>query len=232
MGGMLRPSLLLAALVLFACGDDTNPTGGSGGGGAPAQGGGGVGGGDGGSGGAGGVTGGSGGVGGDGPVGGEGGAPPGGTCGGIAGEECGADEFCDYPSDDCGGDDGQGVCMPRPKRCPNLDEPACACDGTVYGNSCEANAAGFDVSVDGCEPPAGDFACGSGFCALASDACFQTPNDVPDPPPVYYNCGDLPPACDQVAVPTCVCAQSLAVSCGGSCEDAAGGGVIIHCPGG
>ncbi len=229
---MIRSSLVLAALVLVACGDDTNPTGGNGGGGqAPQGGGGGVDGGNGGNGGDGGA-GANGGAGGEAPVGGEGGGTIGKPCGGLAAVPCAADEFCDYPLDDCGVDDGQGECAPRPVDCPNLDEPTCGCDGTIHGNACDANAAGFDVSVDGCEPPAGDFACGSGFCALASDACFQTPNDVPDPPPVYYNCGDLPPACDQVAVPTCVCAQSLAVSCGGSCEDAAGGGVIIHCPGG
>lgn len=231
---MSRHALLLIAFTLIACGDDTSPTGGSGGaGGQPPQAGGGVGGGDG----AGGEAGGEGPVGGRGgsggaPVGGEGGGTIGKACGGLAAVPCAADEFCDYPLDDCGGDDGQGECAPRPDDCPTIDEPTCGCDGTVHSNACEANASGVDVSVGGCTPPNGDFTCGTGFCGLASEACFQTPNDVAKPPPVFYSCGDLPPACDQVAVPTCVCAQSLATSCNGTCEDAVGGGVIIHCPGG
>lgn len=232
---MMRSSLFLVVAVLVGCGDDGNPGGSGGGGGAPQAGsnaGGSTG--DGGSvatGGNGGSIG-TGGEGGEASTGGAGGGSIGNVCGGIADVMCASDAFCDYPSDECGGDDRQGECAPRPTDCPAVDEPTCGCDGSIYGNACAANAAGVDVSVGGCTPPPGDFACGPGFCALASEACFQSANDVAEPPPFFYNCGDLPPACDQVAVPSCVCAQSAATNCGGSCEDVIGGGVIIHCPGG
>ena len=151
------------------------------------------------------------------------------TCGGIGGEICGADEWCDYPDDQCGATDGQGTCKPRPNACTDEEAPRCGCDGTVHSNACDAETAGVDVSTLGtCTPPAGTFACGAQFCAT-NDVCSISGNDVP-PPVAYYSCNPPPAAC--TATTTCACAGDLATGCGGTCEDVAGGGVTITCPGG
>jgi hypothetical protein len=61
--------------------------------------------------------------------------------------------------------------------------PVCGCDGKVYANGCQATLqgqgrcfdgekCGFDISNDiKCQPPAGDFACGTFFCAHGSEYC-------------------------------------------------------------
>jgi hypothetical protein len=68
-------------------------------------------------------------------------------CGGLAGQTCGPDEWCDYTYPEmnwCGGDDGSGVCQPRPQDCPADCPGTCGCDGNFYCNSCMAHAAGYD----------------------------------------------------------------------------------------
>lgn len=151
-------------------------------------------------------------------------------CGGIAGIQCGDAEYCDFADDLCGANDGDGVCTPIPESCPAVDEPACGCDGTVYGNACEAGLAGVDVATSGCTAPADSFQCGTGFCDSATQLCTVTGNDTPSPPPFFYSCGPLPASCGGVT-PSCDCAGDTATGCGGTCEEV-DGGVVIHCPGG
>ena len=73
------------------------------------------------------------------------------SCGGLAGLTCADDEFCDYEDDAmCGAADQMGTCKARPTNCP-LGCPApqyqkCGCDGELYCNVCDAQAAGVDVS--------------------------------------------------------------------------------------
>lgn len=165
-------------------------------------------------------------------MGGGGGAGAGGasqTCGGFVGAPCAASQFCDYEDGDlCGAADGTGACVPRPTACPDLYMPVCACDGRVYGNSCEANAAGVDVSrLGGCMAPEGSFACGSGFCALGSEYCQRDVSDVGGVPD-GYTCRPLPAACG--ASPACGCLAD--VTCGSMCEAVMGGGLRVTCPGG
>lgn len=71
-------------------------------------------------------------------------------CGGIGGLTCEADQFCDFPNDQCGGDDSTGVCRTRPTDCPepNADEVLCGCNFDTYGSECLANQAGQDVSLN------------------------------------------------------------------------------------
>jgi len=73
------------------------------------------------------------------------------VCGGKAGIPCGNDEFCKFdPSSPCGNFDATGVCQPKPQGCTADCPGACGCDGQFYCNACGANAAGVDVSPNGC----------------------------------------------------------------------------------
>ncbi|MCZ7677432.1 MAG: class I SAM-dependent methyltransferase [Sandaracinaceae bacterium] len=74
---------------------------------------------------------------------------PGGPCGGFPGYVCRPDEWCDFAEPHyCGGADELGTCRPRPSICPDVIDPACGCDGTLYNNACEANVSGFDTVDD------------------------------------------------------------------------------------
>jgi hypothetical protein len=65
-------------------------------------------------------------------------------CGGFVGNACGSDEYCDFDDPMCGVADGGGVCRARPNVCPDLYAPVRGSDGMIYGNACEAHAAGAD----------------------------------------------------------------------------------------
>lgn len=159
--------------------------------------------------------------------GGTGGATAGKMCGGIAGIQCAADEFCDFLDDQCGGADGAGECKPRPQGCPDIYMPVCACDGEVKGNGCDANAQGQDVNVlGGCTAPAGMMPCGPGFCELATSYCQRTTSDVAGYPD-SFSCIPLPAGCGDV--PSCACLANE--NCGNMCSEA-DGGLTLTCPGG
>ncbi|MDI1478477.1 hypothetical protein [Polyangium sp. y55x31] len=191
----------------------------------------------------GGGTGGAGGMGGSGGMGGAGGSnsssssgvggmggaggSSGAACGGFAGTVCGPDEWCDFPNDRCGDTDLTGICKPRPSGCPDAYFPTCACDGTVYGNPCDAAQAGQDVSdLGNCMPPEGRFSCGHNFCDLATEYCQKTTSDVGGYPDSFH-CEPLPAGCNP---PLCGCLNDPCVQF--SCDDTSSGGILVTCPGG
>ncbi|EYF08457.1 hypothetical protein [Chondromyces apiculatus] len=69
-------------------------------------------------------------------------------CGGFGGIACGEDEVCIYEGGFCGGDDGGGLCEPRPTVCDQDCPGVCGCDGQFYCNACMARAAGVDVAAN------------------------------------------------------------------------------------
>lgn len=58
------------------------------------------------------------------------------ACGGLAGVQCRAAHWCDFPDVViCGIGDAEGASKPIPEVCPELDDPACGCDSSDYGNA-------------------------------------------------------------------------------------------------
>lgn len=149
------------------------------------------------------------------------------TGGGLGcGDGCGADEWCNSPVNRCA-DDPDGQCRPRPVVCDDILMPVCGCDGEVYANACEAQAAGVDVAeaVD-CAPPDGMFQCGFIFCDPKAQYCVQSGSDLSGFPDEYA-CEPLPGGCDP---PSCACLKDAI--CGFNCEQVQDGGFKTLCPGG
>jgi len=192
----------MLAMALFGCGGNTAsggtlpPDGGAGAGGSSA--------GAGGSGGGGAATGGSAGSGAT--AGADAGKK---SCGGLAEEGCGADEYCDYSyagKNWCGGDDSNGLCVKRPQDCLEDCPGVCGCDGKFYCNACTAHAAGTDDTDDtGCMPDAGGAACGglAGVQCAADEWC-----DFPDGcgyPDALGVCKKRPEGCTADCPGVCGC---------------------------
>jgi hypothetical protein len=70
------------------------------------------------------------------------------VCGGFTAQPCDSDEYCDYPTNDCGMADGSGTCRARPTACDTVFDPVRGSNGEIYGNACSAHADG----VDDCGP--------------------------------------------------------------------------------
>jgi hypothetical protein len=154
-------------------------SGGTGGGGSGGRGGSGGTGGLGGRGGSGG-TGGAGGTGGSGKV-----------CGGIAGQQCDVNEWCDFPGDTCGAGDQLGQCQQQPGGGLCAPQVACGCDLKTYRTICDAHLSGVDtVSNLSCIPGNGGMGapCGQDTDCMTGYKCCETAGRV-----------GAPIACRQVA---------------------------------
>lgn len=150
------------------------------------------------------------------------------VCGGFAGAACPPDEFCDFARNTCGTADQTGTCRARPDGCGDIFQPTCGCDGIVYSNPCDANAAGVDTSdVGGCEAPPGQFACGHTFCDLATAYCQRVSSDIGGEPD-GFQCNPLPAGCTPAADCECLADEP----CGSQCDGTAAGGFEVTCLGG
>jgi hypothetical protein len=113
--------------------------------------------------------------------------------------------------------------------CPEIYMPVCGCDGMVYGNDCEAQAAGVDVDLTGsCTPPQGNlFPCGAGFCNLDTEYCQVQVSDVGGIDD-GFTCMALPNGCGNA--PDCACLSGE--PCDFNCDGDAANGLTLTCPGG
>jgi Kazal-type serine protease inhibitor domain len=71
-------------------------------------------------------------------------------CGGIAGIQCGAKEYCSFaPEAHCGAADMSGTCAKMPDACIQMVDEVCGCDDKTYSNACMAAQAGVSVLAKG-----------------------------------------------------------------------------------
>jgi hypothetical protein len=146
----------------------------------------------------------------------DGGAVSPATCGGIAGLECGAGEWCNYEVE-AGGTgcegiaDASGVCQPQVERLCTADyTPVCGCDGKTYSNSCHAHNAGVSVARKGeCEGGApGGKVCGGllgGQCAADEFCNFEGHTNDCGLADGTGICEKKPDACTLQYDPVCGC---------------------------
>jgi Mg-chelatase subunit ChlD len=107
---------------------------------------------------------------------------------------CPLGQVCAFADYACGATSVLGRCVPPPAAC-DPGAPACGCDGAVYPSRCAATSSGHDVSLGGCSPPAGTFACGPLFCRAADQICKKTTNLTMSVAPNEFACVDATPAC-------------------------------------
>ena len=131
------------------------------------------------------------------------------VCGGIAGIQCPADQFCEFDEGSCGEFDMTGSCRPFSEFCTQQFDPVCGCDGQTYSNRCFAHSAGVSVRHAGeCDAPQGTFCggflgqtCGADeFCNYddsAGSACGIADGGG--------TCEKRPEACIQLFDPVCGC---------------------------
>ena len=225
-------SVLGVAVLLAAATGCSDSSSGGGGSGATAAAGGGNGGvvGSGGAGGSGGAAG-SGGVGEGGGTGGVGSLPTSGPC---ADGLCAEGYFCDYGLDSCGVydavlcDPDLGYCRLAATSC-DVAGPVCGCDGHLHASECEAQSAGADIDVRGCDPgltPQGAFPCGETYCDPTNEYCLYGEGDTCDD---HYDCHLLDPRCNDGSgdgCGTCLAPDDCQLDHPCVCTETAGNGVV------
>ena len=125
-------------------------------------------------------------------------------------DPCADNQVCVYNEGLCGAvgfSDGHGQCQVIPEICDTGANPACGCDGQIYGNACNALGQGVDVSqFGGCAlgDDSSTFICGEQSCA-AQTYCAIFMNDVVGPDQSEYtaDCVGLPDLCQAEDMPNC-----------------------------
>jgi hypothetical protein len=129
-------------------------------------------------------------------------------CGGLRGERCGRDQFCDFaPDAACGAADQTGTCEDIPEACTEQFDPVCGCDGVTYGNACTANAAGISVARAGECDTVGGAVCGGLLGASCDDGefCNFPPEAICGAADQTGTCEAVPEACTAILQPVCGC---------------------------
>jgi hypothetical protein len=112
--------------------------------------------------------------------------------------DCRNREFC-FSLGECG---DPGVCVRRPRACPDVWDPVCGCDGVTYSNKCDAAAAGVNVDYRGeCAEICGGIqgiSCSDpdDFCRFDDGECCCDFQGV---------CTPIPDACQEIYAPVCGC---------------------------
>ncbi len=161
---------------------------------------------------------------------GTGGTPgSGGTCGGLQGLKCTADQYCNFPaSAQCGATDQTGKCAPKPQLCTEIYAPVCGCDGMTYSSDCVAAGAGISVAKTG-ECGGKGTACGAraGDTCAADEYCLYTPAAMCGRADATGTCAKIPTgtACDALYDPVCGCDG---MTYGNNCTATLAGASIDH----
>ena len=149
------------------------------------------------------------------------------VCSAQSGVGCAGDEACDYPDNQCGMGQINGICVKRPNFCPpplgNDPTPlACGCDAQLHKSSCATRKDGTDLSINNlCATPAGTYPCGALFCTLGTQYCKH----------VLFNQGALDiTSCNPLPGCGATCDCLLSKTCGSTCGGTPEGGIEVFCP--
>jgi hypothetical protein len=75
-------------------------------------------------------------------------------CGGIAAFPCDDGLVCQHADGTCSWADAAGTCAIPPQVCMDVYQPVCDCNGTTWGNRCEAERVGATIDHEGACPVA------------------------------------------------------------------------------
>jgi hypothetical protein len=129
-------------------------------------------------------------------------------CGGLQGLQCNDGEFCNYaPEAQCGAADAPGECTAVPTACTREYNPVCSCDGTTYGNPCEARAASASIVSYGACGDSEPAACGGlqGLQCAADEYCNFPPEAMCGAADGLGQCAKITSACTREYRPVCGC---------------------------
>lgn len=99
-----------------------------------------------------------------------------------------------------------GTCTKRPTGCPDKWDPVCGCNGVTFGNRCDAQSAGVNVShVGACESPPPKTCGGFGGIACSPSEWCDYPTSTCGGADETGTCRARPEGCPLLWAPVCGC---------------------------